>query len=104
MFRAKREVLEQYESGRTVGTLRSTWSSVKSVMFTDSVSGQLSWDPPELVYQARTLEGEVLVREVWVSQVRLFIQQVSGIISDDMYFSSPSIPISRDNSPKQEIF
>lgn len=74
MFRAKRDVLDQEESRRTLIALKST-RSARNVTFVES-AGILSQATPQL-YQAYTVGEEVLVREVWVGQIRLLIQQVS---------------------------
>lgn len=76
MFRAKRATLEEEESRGTLIALKST-RSARNVTFAESVE-TVSQDTPKQ-YQAYTVGEEVLVREVWVGQIRLLIQQVSDM-------------------------
>lgn len=79
MFQAKREAIDQEESRRTLIALKST-KSAKNVTFSKSRSvGSLLQAPPRQ-YQAYTVGEEILVREVWVSQARLLIQEVSECV------------------------
>lgn len=73
LFRAKKEALDQEESKRTLLALKST-KSARNVTFAKSEESVSQARPR--AYQAYTVGEEVLVREVWVSQVRLLIRQV----------------------------
>ena len=79
------KTLAGIKTSRTVATVRSNKTfavksskSLKKISFADSmdpISFGAQFTPRP--YQVYTVGEEVLVREVWVSQVRLLIQQVS---------------------------
>lgn len=72
VFRAKKESLDKEESRRTLVALRST-RSAKNVTFAKSADSLM---PRTGSYQALCVGEEVVVREVWVKQAQLLIQQV----------------------------
>lgn len=77
LFQAKKEALDREESRRTLIALKST-KSAKNVTF-PAESLDLLPSSLRISCQAYCVGEDILVREVWVRQAHLLIQQVRGM-------------------------
>ena len=80
LFQAKREALDREESRRTLIALKSIKSAKNVTLPAESPDLLPS---PEIIYQAYCVGDDILVREVWVRQAHLLIQQVCDVEKRD---------------------
>ena len=83
IFQAKKEVLALEESRCTLNPSKSFKNTITTSKSTSTQPSSLA-QPPTLQYQPYSVGDELVLREVWVKQARLLIQQVNNNNTNNM--------------------